>query len=393
MKLRLISLSILAVLTVGSAQADTRVSDEATLMNAIAMANSDSSINKIIFEKNVQINLTSAVIYTGSQNLRVLGNGSTVSGASIGDGDTLTFRTAGDIAIQKLTVVDSAARGVVVEIPDDAQGDDIQVSLHKVKILNSALYGLHIDDNADELDDGEDGSAIGIELNISQSSFIGNGTGAIDYDGIRVDERAHGDIHAIISDTHIDGNGGDGIELDEAGDGNVDVAMKHVTLNGNGFFDEDDLDDGFDIDEAGNGDIDVSLFKVQANNNMDEGLDFDEAGAGNVKVKLRRVLVMNNADEGIKVDEEDAGDITARLFKVDVIGSGDDGIQFTELGAGHIDAGLKKVAAIDNKKYGVKMEQWDGEDDAEQGSLKNKTLTLSGNDKGDELKLHNIIVQ
>lgn len=396
MKRRLINLSILATLAVGSAQADTRVSDEASLMNAIAMANSDSSINKIIFEKNVQINLTRAVIYTGSQNLRVLGNGSTVSGASIGDGDTLTFRTAGDIAIQKLTVVDSTARGVVVEIPDDAQGDDIQVSLHKVKILNSALYGLHIDDNADELDDG---SAIGIELNISQSSFIGNGTGAIDYDGIRVDERAHGDIHVMISDTHIDGNGGDGIELDEAGDGNVDATMKHVTLNGNGFFDEEDLDDGFDIDEAGNGDIDVSLFKVQANNNMDEGLDFDEAGAGNVKVKLRRVLVMDNADEGIKVDEEDAGDITARLFKVDVIGSGDDGIQFTELGAGHIDAGLKKVAAIDNKKYGVKMEQWDveneaeGEGDAEQGSLKIKTLTLSGNVKGDELKLHNIIVQ
>ena len=127
MKLRLISLSILAVLAVGSAQADTTVSDEASLVNAIDMANSDSSINKIIFEKNVQINLTSAVIYTGSQNLLVLGNGSTVSGASIGDGDTLTFRTAGDIAIQKLTVVDSTARGVVVEIPDDAQGDDFEV--------------------------------------------------------------------------------------------------------------------------------------------------------------------------------------------------------------------------------------------------------------------------
>ncbi|WP_428355389.1 hypothetical protein [Methyloprofundus sp.] len=397
MKHKIIKLSLLAVLATSNVQAADKVSDEASLMNAIEMANADSSIHKIVFEKNSQIDLTSAVIYTGSQDLAVLGNGSTISGAAIGDGDTLTFITAGNISIQKLAVVDSTARGVVVEIPADAEGDDIQVSLHKVKILRSALYGLHIDDNADELDDGEEGSAIGIELNISHSSFIANGTGAIDYDGVRVDERADGDIHATISHTHIDGNGGDGIELDEAGDGDVDVTMRHVTLNGNGFFNEEDLDDGFDIDEAGAGDVIVSLFKVEAKDNQDEGLDFDEAGAGNVKLKLRKVVAMNNFDEGIKVDEEDAGNIEAKLFKVVVQGSGDDGIQFTELGEGRVEAELKKVSATENAKYGVKIEQWDiedeGADTAEKGALKVKNLTLDGNGKGDELILHNIIVE
>jgi hypothetical protein len=57
----------------------------------------------------------------------------------------------------------------------------------------------------------------------------------IDFDGIRVDERGQGDIHATIINTHIDSNGGDGLELDEAGRGSIDTILKHVTFNDNGF--------------------------------------------------------------------------------------------------------------------------------------------------------------
>lgn len=397
---------LLLFLAANNAQSADKVSDESSLIYAFAMASADSSISKIEFEKNAQITLTAPVIYNGTQNLSLEGNGATLDGAGAGsfnpvtavttDG-TLIFNTAGDITIKKLTIVHSATRGIVVNIPGDAQGDDIQVILHKVKILGSALYGLHIDDNADEFDAGVIGSAIGIELSISQSSFIGNGTGAIDFDGVRVDERAHGDIHVMISDTHIDGNGGDGIELDEAGEGNVDATMKHVTLNGNGFYNENDFDDGFDIDEADSGDIEVSLFEVQVKKNREQGLDFDEAGDGSVKLKLRSVIAMNNTDEGIKVDEQDAGNIEAKLFKVSVRGSVDDGIQFTELGEGVIEAELKKVSATNNEKYGVKMEQWIVEDEERSsegaGTLKVKQLTLDGNGKGNELKLNNIIVE
>ena len=116
-----------------------------------------------------------------------------------------------------------------------------------------------------------------------------------------------------------------------------------------------------------------------------------------MELRLRKVIAIDNTDEGIKVDEEDAGDIEARLFKVMVKGSGDDGIQFTELGEGKIEAKLNKVSAIDNAKYGVKMEQWDVEDEETTlegaGSLKVKKLSLSGNAKGDELKLNNIEVK
>ena len=405
----LLQAPLMAMLASTTVFADSKVYDESSFIEAIDYANADNSIEHIIFEKNVHISLTSPIIYTGSQDIEFIGNNATIDGASAGsftlDNDltavtedgTIMFNTAANIRIQRLSVVNSATRGIVVNIPESAQGEDIHVSLHKVHITDTALYGLHIDDNADEFDDGISGSDIGIELNISYSSFTGNGTGAIDFDGVRVDERGLGDITAVIKHTHIDANGGDGIELDEGGDGSVYATMRHVTLNGNGFYDAEDLDDGFDIDEVGAGDVVVTLVNVEVKHNQDEGLDFDEAGEGSVELKLYNVVAMDNADEGIKVDEEEAGDIDAKLTKVMVMASGDDGIQFTELGEGTIEAKLKKVSAIDNKKYGIKMEQWVEEDEAtiieDAGELKLKKVTLSDNGKGDELKLNNIDVQ
>lgn len=385
------------------------VNDEASLIAAVEAANADVTIKKIIFTENASITLTAPVIYTGSQAIKFMGHNAIIDGSSAGDlvfnedltavteDGSLIFNTSSDVSIDSLSVINSKTRGVVVNIPEYATGKDITVKLNNVNIIDSALYGLHIDDNADEFDDGVSGSAIGIKLKISHSNFIGNGTGAIDFDGIRVDERGEGSIKAKIKHTHIDGNGGDGIELDEAGAGSVDAEMKHVTLNGNGFYDPTDLDDGFDIDEAGDGDIKVELKHVEVKNNMDEGLDFDEEGNGSVEAELSHVIVMNNNDEGIKIDEEDAGDIEAELEDVSVIGSGDDGIQFTEIGEGKIEAELESVTAIDNNKYGIKIEQWFVEDEYENaeaaGSVKIEDVTLSGNRRGDTIKVNNIIIK
>lgn len=399
--------TILATLLATHAAA--QVNDEASLRAAIEAANLDSNIEKIVFSKNAHISLNAPVIYTGSQAIKLIGKGATIDGSSAGsfvlDSDltaitedgTLVFNTAADITVRNLTIKNSATRGLVINIPEDADQQDIDVTLNKVSIQDSALFGLHIDDNADEFDDGVAGSAIGIDLKILNSSFTGNGTGAIDFDGVRVDERADGDINALIVNTHIDGNGGDGIELDEAGNGDVEATMINVTINDNGFYNEEDLDDGFDIDEADEGDIEVKLVRVSANNNMDEGLDFDEAGDGDVELKLRHVETLNNADEGIKADEEDAGDIEAKLKHVQVIENGDDGIQFTELGEGKIEATLKHVEANDNAKYGVKAEQWVVEDEAAPiepaGELTAKQVELSGNGNGDEIETNNVIVE
>ena len=404
-----LSLALLLAISSTSALAHNKVHDEESLLAAIERANNNPHINTIKFKKRAYISLNAPVIYTGSQAITFLGNGVTLDGSNAGsfilDDDltavtedaTLLFNTAANITLKRLSVKNSATRGIAVNIPEDAIGDDISVRLDQVSVVNSALYGLHIDDNADEFDEGNTGSDIGIDLDINRSSFTGNGTGAIDFDGIRVDERGEGDIRAIISQTHIDANGGDGIELDEAGNGNVDATMIRVSINDNGFYNEEDLDDGFDIDEAGDGDIDVTLYKVVVNNNKDEGLDFDESGEGSVYSTLKHVHASANSDEAIKIDEEESGDVKAKFSKVFVNASGDDGIQVTELGEGKIEAKLYRVVSSNNAKYGIKMEQWVEEDevvDAEAaGYLKARKVTLSGNSKGDEINVNNLIIK
>ena len=386
-----------------------KVYDEASLQKAIEQANTNINVNRIVFKRNSEIHLVAPVIYNGIQSLTIVGSGSSVDGSAAGsfllDDDmtavtedgALVFNTAADITIHNLTIDNSATRGVVINIPEDAEGDDIQISLDRVNILNSALYGLHIDDNTDEFDDGLVGSVIGIKLNISHSNFIGNGTGAIDFDGIRVDERGKGDIDSFIIKTHIDANGGDGIELDEAGSGDVDSIMIDVTLNNNGFYNEEDLDDGFDIDEADDGDIDATLINVIASGNLDEGLDFDETGDGDIGLNIHTAKINNSADEAIKVDEEGEGNINICLIMVEAKNSGDDGIQFTELGEGKIKGQLLEITSKNNAKYGFKVGQWNEEGEVfsveEAGQLNVKKVALSGNGEGDQIEANNVVVK
>ncbi len=392
-----------------SLYANTQVDNEESLNMAIAAANANSEIRTIVFEKDAEIVLTAPVIFNGTQKLNLIGNGAVIDGSAAGsfvlDDDltavtedgTLVFDTEAGVSISNLTVANSATRGIVINIPETASGDDIRVSMQNVTVKDSALFGVHIDDNSDEFDDGEAGSDIGINLFVSGSTFTGNGTGAIDFDGFRVDERSEGSIKALIVNTIIDGNGGDGMELDEGGNGDVDAKFINVSFSANGFYNEEDLDDGLDIDEADAGDVKMTIINAQVNDNMDEGLDLDEEGEGDVILKAIRVEALNNSDEGIKADEEDAGNIKTKLIMVDVIDSGDDGIQFTEIGEGAIDAKLINVTAENNKKYGIKMEQWVEEDEEEHaedaGSLKTRNVVLSGNGKGDEIKTNNLIIK
>jgi hypothetical protein len=385
------------------------VTNENSLRQAFDLASSNSTISKIVFLKNSLISLTEPVIYTGSQPLSLIGNDSVIDGSASGsfiyndqlnaitDDGTLIFNTSGDIVIQKLSIKNSAARGIVINIPKTATGNNVSIKLDKVQIINSALYGLHIDDNVNPSDTSTPGSKVGIDLKINQSTFFGNGTGATDFDGIRVDERGEGGINVFISSSNIDANGGDGIELDEAGNGDVKVTIHNVTLNENGFYNSEDPDDGFDIDEADDGSIQSTLNFVNVNRNMDKGLDFDEIGNGSIELKLKNLTLNNNGDEAIKIDEEDSGDIEAKLEKIGVDSNADDGIQFTELGEGNIDASIHHVSATNNDKYGIKLEQWVSEDEEthaeEPGRLEIEHLILSGNGKSDNIKTNNIMTK
>ena len=391
-----------------------KVDDEASLKDAIMAANADENINQIIFKKGAKIQLTAPVIYTGQQALLIEGNSAQINGEKAGKSEdfydqvekittvrtqdgSLMFNTAANISINNLSVLKSHTRGIVVTIPVDAKGDDAILSLNNVSIVDSRLYGLHVDDNSNELDDGDIGADIGVHLQISHSTFVNNGTGAIDFDGIRVDERGIGDITAEIVDSVISHNGGDGIELDEGGYGDVKATMINVVLAENGFYNETDLDDAFDIDEAGPGNLEVQLTNVTLTNNKDQGLDFDEEGDGDANVLLYNVVATNTLKEAIKIDEEDAGSIHANLFTVKVNKGSDDGIQLTELGEGKVLVVLNDVKIKDNKKYGINVQQWVVEDEKMQiepsGLMKLYNVMLSDNKKDDEIKSHAIVFE
>ncbi len=383
-----------------------KVWNESTFKEALTQASASNTATTITLAKNVHIMLSQPLIYSGKQALSIVGNNALIDGSQAGsfilDEDltavtqdaSLIFNTDANINLQRFSVVNSASRGIAINIPQNSEKQLVEVNLSKIEILDSALYGFHIDDNTNEFDDGDSGSNASIKLNISNSQFIGNGTGAIDFDGVRVDERADGDIIVSIKNTRIDGNGGDGMELDEAGLGSVKVSIEKSTINNNGFYNELDLDDGFDIDEAGEGHIEVSLNKVEANNNMDEGFDFDEADKGDIALVITNSQANNNTDEGIKLDEEDNGSINVIAQRSVISNNGDDGFQLTELGLGSIVALANKLTVLNNTKYGIKAEQWLIEDEEmltePSGSfLLNKTQ-LNANGSGDELKLFNI---
>ena len=386
---------------------DTRTVDsETAFAEAIKQANENPAISTITLQPKAVIHLRQPVIYSGSQPITLLGHNAVIRADSAGrfvqdseltattqDG-ALIFNTQANITIQDITVENSATRGIVVNIPRSAQGADMRVTLNNVTVTGSALYGLHIDDNADDFDDGTEGSNIGIDLTIRHSTFANNGTGAIDFDGVRVDERGEGGIRTLIIDTRIDHNGGDGIELDEAGNGDVEATLLRVSLTENGFYNAADLDDGFDIDEAGEGDMKILLTDVTVIGNKDEGLDFDESGAGNAFLKAAFVTGKSNLGEAIKLDEEGDGDLSVELAALTIEKNGDDGIQLTELGAGSLSGSLSAMSVKNNTKYGVKAEQWLVEDEASvvepSGYIAVRGLDLQANGKGDSIKLHNI---
>ena len=61
--------------------ANNLVSDEATLIDAIAKANSNDSNHLIIFEHSAHISLTAPIIYNGTQPLTLLGNNAIIDGS------------------------------------------------------------------------------------------------------------------------------------------------------------------------------------------------------------------------------------------------------------------------------------------------------------------------
>ena len=219
------------------------------------------------------------------------------------------------------------------------------------------------------------------------------GNGSFDADGLRVDERGEGSIHARISDSLFTGVGADGVELDEGQAGDVVIFATGSAFNANGGYCHPDIfgafmpaepegefeegavmesaipgpvtgtpddtcieravdlyddgsveeyefaidtDDGFDVDEAGPGSLIALVTDSEILDNLDEGLDYDEEGTGGIALTVVDSIATGNSDDGFKNSEEDAGGVTCTLRGVVSAGNGGKGAVCEEEDAGDV---------------------------------------------------------
>ncbi|MGV6826688.1 MAG: hypothetical protein ACWA5Q_06905 [bacterium] len=349
------------------------------------------------------ITIDSTLSYVSTEPLRLLGWGQKIMAA--GDFTLFEVSNGADVEIQNLAFegiggfsLDNpgTGKGIYVKVPETATGI-VRVKLNAVDVMEVANHGIHIsdctlgDDCGSGSGGGGDGSSASVSLEMLNSMVWGAGHGKFDADGVRVDERADGDIMFKSTTSFFIGAGADGVELDEGNHGDVFIYGRSNFFEDNGDYcanapldlaqpcveDDDgemvlDLDDAFDVDEAGDG----SVIGMMANNfvrdNSDEGLDFDEEGNGGFLIDLVGIVATGNGDEGIKVSSANDGNVNVDLRNVNVQNNGDDGIQIeAEDGDGQAHVRFFNSRAKNNKKNGLKVTQ---ENTVDLGTLRARGL-------------------
>ena len=134
--------------------------------DAIQQANGDPSITTIQFTGGVSvIPLGATVVFSGGQNLTILGNDATLDGANTG-GRAFEVTGGGDLAISRLIVKNSQQEGIAVVIPATATGT-VLIEFDDVQIIDNAGHGVHVDDQLTE----DTGSAASLDVRVRKSSM------------------------------------------------------------------------------------------------------------------------------------------------------------------------------------------------------------------------------
>ena len=215
------------------------------------------------------------------------------------------------------------------------------------------------------------GSAASLHVTVIASKFEGNGFGALDRDGLRINEGGDGHLVAVIRFTRAIGNGANGIELDERGNGDVEFEIVGSHFSGNGSFDTSpvpDLDDGIDVDESAAGHLVGTVTLPSSNNNLEEGFDFNENDAGDFRVDVTSSwkpagISRRASTSGRVADFAGGGDLITRLAGIKTNGNGAAGdaeLKIREKGDGNLNAGAVGVEASDNLNRGVQLREDDG---------------------------------
>lgn len=351
--------------------------------DAIAQANSDASIRRILVERGAgPITLLSTVVYNGTQELVIDGRGVTIDASGIGfDGDAFAATGGASISFLDLTVQDASGNGIFVDVPASASGR-LVFTLDGVTLSGHGKHGLHVDDQVSAVNTTGADSPATIEVNIIRSRVEGTGfrDDIFDFDGIRVDEGGAGDLLNTIRHSVITGNAGDGVELDETGDGDAVSHIEHSTFDFNGTQPQntDDLEDGFDIDENDAGSILFRAEHVTANGNLDEGIDLDEEGSGGVYARVNQVETNAN-ENGLTITEDEinlvGGDVEIQFNNLDASFNTGDGVKLEEFGDGDLDGLLVNSTINSNLDDGIAAE----EQDAGSGLLRLQKTQLDNN--------------
>lgn len=397
-----------------------------SLRAALEAAASATAPVQIAVAAEGDIEISSGLVYEGTQPLTLIGLGQTIMTGE--DVTLLTSANGADMTIQSLDFVGpggfsitargdldgSAGKGIFVDVRDDQTGT-VALALTDVLVADVAGHGIHVSDCslADDCGGGGGGAGEGSDSSILvtlNSVVVDNvGNGRFDADGLRVDERGAGDIRVVGNDIAFHLVGADGAELDEGQDGDVivDIANASFTVNGAychpdllGAFmpaeDEGEFEAGQTAEDAIPGPItgspddrcferEVDLYddgSVEAyafGIDVDDGFDVDEAGPGSILATIRNTEINDNFDEGLDYDEEDAGSIVLTVLGFDGTGNTDDAIKMSEEGEGDVLAITGEADLINNGGVGAVFEE------ADEGNvvvLIGDVLTV-GNDDGE----------
>lgn len=307
-----------------------------------------SGATRIIIQDSVStITIKETLKYKAKAALYIVGSGQTIDATKL-HSDILVLTQGADLSVTNLSLVgpggysfsnQGGGKGIYVDVPNTRTGV-VRVVLNNVSVRNTGNHGIHISDCTigDDCGSGSGGSGNGspasIDVQLTSVTVDGVGFGKADADGVRVDERADGDIIFSATNSTFVNVGADGVELDEGNNGNVILDVSNTSFSGNGAFclgndpltidgpcDDGgklDVDDGFDIDEAGAGSITGKVNNLIVSKNYDEGLDFDEQDAGGFNLEIIAVRAFENEDEGIKISEENDGSVVVNMNNVDI---------------------------------------------------------------------------
>ncbi|MEZ5102121.1 MAG: hypothetical protein R3C15_20420 [Thermoleophilia bacterium] len=340
-----------------------------SLRAAIERASADPSIRRIELRPRLApIALAQPVAFTGAQSLAIDGNGATIDGGALDPAaeHAILVSGGGDLTVTWLTVRDAPQQGLTYEVPAAATGVK-RVVLHGVEVLGNGGHGVLVDDQVDPEDTGnQDGSPASLDVRVVGSRFADNGFGALDRDGLRIDEGGVGTLRATISLSRFEHNGADGVELDERGLGDAVFRVSGTQISRNGSFDvtEADLDDGMDVDEWGEGALIGTVLASSASDNFEEGWDFNENEAGDFRVDMALVEASRNREEGVDFEEDDdvqgGGDLVTTLVGLRTEGNGpggDAGLKIRERGDGLLRATVRGARADGNLTGGVNLRE------------------------------------